>query len=348
MATRALALSPQAWLFLRQLARPAAAAAASAGDLDAQEWLVLARLAAAGGTAPWVLTNLDTLGILAPPAARSVLQRGQAAILARTLEADRTLAHVAPRLLEGADPPCLLIKGRAVERRAYPIAVPRPSVDVDIVPRPEAADEAAARLRELGLRDTVRSPSGHVVTFERPGGSGVVELHHRPLCPLRFGGLGPRSSIAELFARAVRGQDGWLEPAPVDHTAILLVHLTFGLYGDLRHLADAGMWLRALQPDPLAVAERLRQWRALRAGTLALGALRDFDPDAVHPGWATVLPQAQHDSRLARLARALAAPYHRRQVALPPWLDAAGVLAHTDQPLFALGRRLLPPGLDGA
>lgn len=345
MTTSAPALTPAAWQLLRQLARPTCAAVT--GDLDGRDWMILARLAAAGGTAPWVLANLQALGMSPPPQALALLRRGQANILARTLEADRTLALIAPQLLDGNDPPCLLFKGRAVERRAYPSPLQRPSVDVDIVPRPDRAAEAAARLRGLGLRETVCSPSGHVVTFAGPGGSSVVELHHRPLCPLRFGGLGRRSSVAELFARAVRGQDGWLEPHPIDHTAILLVHLTFGLYGDLRHLADVGMWLRALHPEPRAVAETLRAWQAQRAGTLALAAVRDFDPDAVQASWTTALPQRQHDSRLARLARAVAAPYHRQQVALPNWLDGAGVLAHTDKPLMALGRRLRPPRLDG-
>ncbi len=344
-------LSKPALLLLRQLARPLLSAEprtlrALAADLQPHDWLALSRICAAQGTAPWVLAHCEASALPLPPPARAVLRQGLAKTLARTLDADRTLARIAPLLLEGPSPPCLLLKGRAVEARAYPPGVLRPCVDVDVLPHPDRAAEAVKRLTQLGFIETARSPSGHVVTFTERDGSGVVELHHRPLCPLRFPGLASRGATADLFVRAQRGPTGWLAPDDVDHSALLLVHLLFGLHGDLRHLADAGMWLRAVRPDGKALAARLLDWQAARAGAAGLSEVQAFDPQAVSPETAAALALLPADVLPASLARRAARLAQRKQPLLPGWLDFVGVLAHLDRPLPALLRRVRPPMLD--
>lgn len=150
----------------------------------------------------------------------------------------------------------------------------------------------------------------------------------------------------DLFARAERGRTGWLQPSDVDHSAVLLVHMVFGLYGDLRHLADAALWLSAVRPDGRALAERLHAWQAARAGAAGLREVQAFDPQALAPDTAAALSLLPADLLAARLARRVAVLAHRAQPLLPAWLDFAGVFAHLDRPLPAALRRLRPPPLD--
>jgi hypothetical protein len=298
----------------------------SAAILAPQAWHRLADRALQTRTAPWVLRHLEALDLPAPPAVLQALTTLHDAMLLRTLDCDQLRARIAP-LLQGPDSPALLLKGRAIEARAYPQGVPRPTVDVDILVRPGCLSRLENALQDMGLRP-ISAPGLHVRGWALPDARAGLDVHTFLLDPRRFPVLARHPS--RLFATAAVGPSGLLELDPLDQTAHLLVHLITGLYADLRHLGDAAQWLEVVRPDPRKLAQVLREWRAERAGRAALLALHWFDPRGGAqerlralggPGWS--------ERAFATLAR-----QHLQRVGTvhPRWLAGLGLLAHLDAP----------------
>ncbi|MFZ4578308.1 MAG: nucleotidyltransferase family protein [Myxococcota bacterium] len=305
--------------------------------LDAPRWQALARRAVSRRTAPWVLGHIRSLGLAVDPLARQLLDQGEREAVQRTLECDQMLFRLAPTLLEGADPACMVLKGRAIEGRAYPAGVMRPMVDVDLLVRPGQRIRVRQALEVLGLRRTWRSRSGHIAMWSAERGAGAVEVHERPLCPFRFAPMAADTAMAGLNARAVRGPNGWLEPDPIDHTAFLLIHLLEYIYADMRHLADLALWLRAVRPDPERVVDRLREWQGLAAGAAAARSVATWDPEAVDPAllrMATAQAPGRGPQRWVAAGLRTYAGARVRWTARPhgQWLEAAGLMAHLDRP----------------
>lgn len=306
-----------------------------AARLTPRDWERLADRALQTRTAPWVIAHLHALQLPAPPTVLAALDELAQAVLQRTLDCDQLRLHVAP-LLQGPDAPTLLLKGRAIEARAYPPEVLRPTVDVDLLVRPGSLERVEKFLRRLGLRPHT-SADKHVRGWGLPGARAGVDLHTYLLEPSRFPALARQPSA--LFSRAKVGPSGYLELDPLDQTAHLLAHLTTGLYADLRHLADAALWLEVVRPSPRKLAQVLSEWQALGSARAALLALRWFDPrgpanavlDALGgPGW-----RAHGFAQVAKV--------HLRRVGTmhPRWLEAVGLMAHLDRPLAYLRRRLV-------
>jgi hypothetical protein len=306
-------------------------------SLDAQRWQALARRAVGRRTAPWVLGHIRSLGLPVDPTARQLLDQGEREAVQRTLECDQVLFRLAPTLLEGVNPACMVLKGRAIEARVYPVGVMRPMVDVDVLVRPGQRIRVRQALEALGLRRTWRSRSGHIAMWSTERGAGTVEVHERPLCPFRFAAMASDAAMAGLTARAVRGPTGWLEPDPIDHTAFLLIHLLEYIYADMRHLADLALWLRVVRPDPEQVVDRLREWQGLAAGAAAALAVAAWDPGAVDPALlqrATAEAPGRGPQRWVAAGLRTYAGARVRWTARPhgQWLEAAGLMAHLDRP----------------
>jgi len=314
-------------------ARPEPPQNAQPPRLTAEQWRAALKLCGQMRTSPWLELHAQHLNL--PDAVRAELAAQALAVVTRTLDADRCLLQVTPGLLDGAEAPALLLKGRAIELRAYPPHALRPAVDVDILVRPGAQDKVESHLSKLGYKQSWQSRSRHNAMWMEQGGGNTVEIHRQILCPLRYPPFLQPQITQALFDRAVM-LDRWLVLQVADQTAHLLVHLNEGVYADWRHLADLSQWLQRVVVDPAEVAARLRQWQAVRAGAAALVALKTYEPAALGAQWQPLIIGENHDLQ-ALLAKAtrVAAVWHLRRRGYPPprLLEAAGLCAHLDQPL---------------
>lgn len=342
------AFSHDACRLLRGLARPVLPAAtgadlaALAHGLPEAAWSGLTDRLGGGRVAGWFLANADAVAVPLPTTARKALERHAAADLRRSLNTQRLLSRLAPALLAGARPDCLVLKGVGVERRAYPTTIVRHSVDIDLLPRPDAVARTYAALRDLGLQQTYLSRSHHVRTMSEPVGGGAVEVHEQPLCPYRFAPMRSSALVEALFDRSVEIRGGIAAGtartlADVDHTAYLLAHLGEGVFAEQRHLADLCLWLRVVQPDPAAVHARLVEWQAVRAGAAALAAVAGFDGLAMTPELVHTLAELRKQTGPQQWlgdALRLAATHALRLPSgkAPRWLGGLGLAAHLDRP----------------
>jgi len=304
--------------------------------LDAVSWKRLAGRAVHQRVASWVLSNIDAARIEAPAAARRTLRQGAKTLAMRTLASDVLLRRLQP-LITGKRPDAMLIKGAVVESRAYPKGVLRPQVDVDIVARPGCMATVMSGLGERGFTRTWTSRSGHDIGMREPDGPGIVEVHRTIVCPYRFAPFASPAVNERLFERAIRngpgqGDDGRLVPCDVDHTAFLLVHLVEELFTDLRHIADAAAWLRAVEVDPGAVWSVAASWHARRAVATAVAAIAAFDPGALGSGWRAVVSDSPSDLReiAATVSRRMADRWRRAGQRHPRWLEGIGLALHLD------------------
>lgn len=342
---------------LLALARPVLAESARepiqalARRLPGPAWARLADRALQTRTAPWILSHSDALRLPMPAAVRTELLAVAQDTLRRTLDCDQVRLQLAP-WLRGPDAPLLLLKGRAIEARAYPAGVMRPTVDVDVLVRPGHARRMSQAFRQAGLQPL--GPAGrHVRGWAAPGARGGVDVHQTIVDPLRFPVLGTLAEREALFTRSTtlaRGQDQDMRVLePLDQTAHLLLHLGTGLYADLRHLADTAQWLAFVQPNPQALAARLRHWQAVRAGRSALAAVRWFDPErAGKVATATLAALGEPDLPAQVFAVAARTWLQVAGQVHPRWLEALGLAVHVEHPAaFAVRsrhawRRLLP------
>lgn len=290
-------------------------------------WHLLADRALYTRTAPWVLQHLQALPLPVPSQVLASLAALRDSMLQRTLDCDQVRARIAP-LLQDVHGPALLLKGRAIEARAYPPGVLRPSVDVDLLVRPGSLPRVEKALQDLGLRPI--GPEGrHVRGWALPGARAGLDVHSYLLDPRRFPQFARHPS--RLFARAAVGPSGLLELEPLAQTLHLLAHLTTGLYADLRHLADAAQWVAVVRPDPRELAGLLRAWHLESAGRAALAAIHWFDP---HAG-ADALLDALGGAHWRGKAFAVVARQHlcHAGTVQPRWLAGLGLLAHLESPL---------------
>jgi len=343
----------RAFAVLLLLARPqlTAAEAQRAGTLavrlDGDDWAAIARAAVAQRTAPWVARNVRILGLSAAADATEQLREGTREAARRAAHTDATLA-VLRDLVGAPGAPAMLIKGRAVEARAYPADVLRPQVDVDLAVRPGSRGALIAELEGRGFRRFDRSRSGHQIAMRQPGGP-ILELHLTLVCPFRFAPFARPRTSERIFARAGLC-DGLLVPSDVDHTAVLLVHLVEAGYADLRHVADLAAWLRAVEPDPDAVWAVARRWQATRAVATGLEVVARHSPDALGLGWRAVTADVPRDwqATAAEALRQIAMRSLRRgRLMHPRWVEAAGLMSHLDRPV-RWAASWLAPGRCGA
>ncbi len=318
---------------VHQWARPEPPDDAEVPHLTAPQWRAALKLCGQMRSSPWL--ELHTRRFDLPRDVRAELAAQSLAVVARTLDVDRCLLQVTPKLLDGPSAPALLLKGRAIELRAYPAHVLRPAVDVDILVRPGAQEEVENHLSALGYKQAWQSRSRHNAMWMEQGGGNTVEVHKQILCPLRYRPFAQTQLTQDLFDRAVM-LDRWLCLQVADQTAHLLVHLNEGAYADWRHLADLGQWLRNVTVDAQEVAVRLKAWRASRAGTAALIALQSYDRAVLVAQWQGLIASNSRDLQavLATATRELAVGHLRWRGYPPPrWLEAAGLCTHLDQPL---------------
>jgi hypothetical protein len=264
-----------------QLARPLLTSAdveavrELAVDLDTRAWQTLTERWLSLRVGAWVHSHVQTHALSLPDTAAAPLAAQWLNTVQRAVACDQLRDLLAP-LLRGHRAPLLQLKGSVVEARAYPAGVLRPHFDLDLLVRPGEQTWQSA-LRELGLRPTTPR-QGHAQSWRLPDAPVTVDLHFALADPRLHPALERGPQREALFARARVGADGLLQLDELDQSAHLLVHLGPGLYGDWRHLADAALWWRAVQPDPLVLTERLASWRAQAVARSAVLALHWFDP----------------------------------------------------------------------
>lgn len=305
-------------------------------SLAQRQWLV--ERAVQEGAAEWLLRRCGDGVVELPPLLLQPLQRAASAQARRTLQADALRLRLRP-LLAGAAAPLTLLKGASIEQRAYPTGVIRPCTDVDVLTSVELLPEVDAQLRRWGYVCARRDPSGRTHQYHGPPGDAALDLHLRLACPRRFPRYGAAAVAQQALQRGELLADGTRVLAPADASLHLLVHLAAGLGGDLRHLADADQWLRAL-PEPsvaqlLATAAPLGAARAVRA---ALGWLAQLPHGAVDRASLALAAVSAADLALAGLQRRWAlGHYLRHGPVLPPALLALTELLCVDFPRGAVG-----------
>ena len=267
---------------LRLLSRPELTAdeAATLGTMlpqcRADRWPTLLGRAADHGVALWWQAHLAAADFTLAANDRLALRRHCDALALRVLRSDILHARVARDLATGRDAACVLIKGRAIEARVYPAGVPRPAADLDLLVRPGQRATVEAALLGHGFLPGHLAASGHEQAWSAP--DGTIDLHHTLLCPLRFpAAVGP--TMGAMSDRVAPGPSGCLELDPLDQTAHLIVHLTWGVGADLRHLGDLVQWVRRAGVPPQPALARIATWVARRAGAAASRALLAFAPD---------------------------------------------------------------------
>ncbi len=267
----------------------------------------------------------------------AALQRAAATELRRTLEADALRRQLLP-LLSGPVPQLLLLKGAATEQRVYPPGVMRHCIEVDALAIPGQLAAVLEALRDLGLRCIHRDASGRTEHYAHPAGGATLDLHLRLACPWRFPRYGTAQQLEAAAARLTLLADGSRVLCPSDATLQLLVHLTAGLGGDLRHLADAAQWLLVLPPDPNALASAAKELGLARAVAASCGWLADLEPAITQPLLQALGPRPLADTILDNLQhQQVVAHYLRHGPALAAPLNALSELLTVDFPRGALG-----------
>lgn len=309
-------------------------------QLAPQAWQALARRAASDRTATWWLAHAQALDLAIPPQARKQLDKSARDELLRALACDQLLAALAD-VTQGQTAPALAFKGLAVERTTYPPALLRPRADLDLLVRPGHLSEVLAAAQRLGLRETSRSRSGHTRHLIDPHGGAALDLHLRPVDPWRFPRFAAEATTQAWFDRARPLSDPpLLVPDPIDHTALLLLHLVPGLLTSPRHLGDALHWLATIRPDFGQLAQRLHEWDAALPALAALQAL-DWaalgEPGCDLPALARRLGQQTNPLRRAVLPvvrRAGSLRLRLSPVPTPAWhpWDVASTLLVLPQP----------------
>ncbi len=302
--------------------------AAILGPID---WSTLLRKLHHYGGLNWAWAHTQQLGVPLPPEHRTALRRGMQREVARAMLTTEVLDALAP-LIRGPKADVLVMKGRAVEARAYPAEVLRPSNDLDLLVRPGKRDSVAAWLRAAGWRPVLTVGDGHAQLWHGPQRRGAIDLHEAPLSPSRFRGLSP-NEVAGLFAQAIRLDDGTWTLDEIAQTALLLGHLHAGVFTDLRHLADLGRWLTVVAPDPATVAARLTRWGGRRCFHAAITATQRWDAATLPAAWRT--PRSQPSIRELRWRVWLDLAWRgseQGQLEPPLWVRRAALLSHLDAP----------------
>ena len=295
------------------------------------QWPTLLRKLQHFGGMNWVWGHAQSLHVVLPPAHRATLRKGMQREVARAMQTMQTCDALAP-LIRGPKADGLLMKGRAVEARAYDEHVLRPSNDLDLLVRPGRRDAVEQWLRRAGWTPVVMVGDGHAQLGHGPNQRGAVDLHEAPLSPLRFLGLGP-DAVQHLFTEAVALNDGTRTLSAVAQTALLLGHLHAGVFTDLRHLADAARWLTVVRPDPDLVAATLTRWGGRRCFSAAISAVQRWDAGALPAPWRHL--RSASKARDLRWRVWLDRAWHGSELGLvepPLWLRRVALLSHLDAP----------------
>jgi hypothetical protein len=291
---------------------------------------LLGKLNHYGGTS-WFLGHAQTLDLLLPPAVLRQLQRGMRKEVARAMLTTATYEDLAP-LLRTSRRDVLLLKGPAVEARAYPAHLMRPSNDLDLLVRPGRRTQVEIWLRNAGWTRVLGGGDGHADLWHGPGRRGAIDLHDAPLSPLRFRRL-TTAAVHRQFDEATQLQDGTWTLNDVAHTALLLAHLHAGVFTDLRHLADLAQWLDAVRPAPAAVESALQRWGGGRCWRAAITALQRWDNPVLPAPWRDIqLAQTWRDITWRPLLHRAWLGSAQGRVEPPHWLRRAALLGHLDAP----------------
>lgn len=213
----------------------------------------------------------------------AALRRHALAVAANNMNISGELERLATAW-EQADLPVMLLKGAALNLTVYKRPDLRPMSDVDLLVRPEAADEAARLLVSHGCRRgfaLVRDgffPKYHYEMELMTGSPRPVriDLHARPFRPLRVS----RTMSDDAFWEGARSIQVGTGKALIPSPEIMFIHLTahaafhgcsrlLWLYDIKRLVEEQGQTM-----DWSKVTQRARQWR------LSLAVLRAIERSA--------------------------------------------------------------------
>ncbi|MCO4763512.1 MAG: nucleotidyltransferase family protein [Myxococcales bacterium] len=307
---------------------------AIAGAVDWRH--VTVRLLHYGG-AMWAWQHIQSLGLDVPTQQAERIARAARTEVGRALLTDQVRNQLAP-LLTGERPEALILKGRAIEERAYPDGLFRPSNDLDLLVRPGRRGYVEQWLRDRDYAPVAVGRDEQL--WHGPDRSGAVDIHDAPLRIARFSGLSA-VRVSALFDDTVALHSGGSTLADDAHTALLLGHLHAGVFTDLRHLADVAQWLNTVQVSPTEVRSVLRQWGGRRCFDAAMTALLAWDSEVLPKPWRQFgSAPALSDWPWRWVVERAAAGSRAGEIQPPGWLRRGGLLTHLDSPLGFVRHRL--------
>lgn len=213
------------------------------------------------------------------PDVKALRQRVMAEISRQAIQENEFLNLILTLRERGLEP--MVVKG-CLCRSLYPKPLLRPSVDDDLLIRPEQAPSCHAALLELGLtedHETCDPETDWELSYHKPESPLYVELHKclfDPDSPV-FSGFNSLFAGAFETAERTRVQDvDLLSPAPEQHLLFLILHaykhFLFSGFG-LRIVADVCLYSRAYA-DRIDFDRLLATCEALRCHLFAAAVYR--------------------------------------------------------------------------
>jgi len=244
-----------------------------------EAWVELADDAADAGLAALLLDHASLNGVDLPSICRERLRAAAMTVAVRHLNMMRELESVL-HAFNHAGVPVMLLKGAALNRTVYERADQRPMSDLDLLVKPENANEALVLLRSHGCQpgyDLIRDdffPKYHYEVEFFTGGNrpARLDLHARPFRPLRSASFMPDDALWHE-ANAIRiGKAEAFIPRPEFMFLQLAAHAGFHGCSRLLWLYDLKRLVRHYGPvfDWSLVAQCALRWRLSCATSFAI------------------------------------------------------------------------------
>ena len=245
-------------------------------ELTAEEWETLLVLAWEQETLPMVFDAVcacPSLQRLDAERRRTIQKKALELITRQVIQTNEFLTLIQTAQARGLDP--VVLKGVTL-RSLYPLPMLRPSVDEDLLVKPEEAETYRRFFLEMGL--TEDDPEARELSFHKPESPTYIELHTElfPGDSRAYGDCGALFTGAPDRIVVQRTEDVELRTlSPTDHMLYLICHAyKHFLHGGagLRHVCDMGM-LSAHFGSEIDWPDILRRCESIRIHVFAAALL---------------------------------------------------------------------------
>jgi len=191
-------------------------------------------------------------GTIAAPAAGASIVAGDPTVALRNIRMMHFLERIAIRFND-AGIPLMVLKGAALNLTLYANPGDRPMSDLDLMVRPEDLDRVLQLMENAGClcgEPLVREDFFPRFHYERELKAGtiypvMIDLHIRPLRPLRFARTVPGDAFWSRARAVPIGRASVLAPSPEDMLIHLAAHSAIHANSRMIWLVDIRAWVAA-------------------------------------------------------------------------------------------------------